>query len=128
MNFFLLFFRHAVFSALISDILCPVMTKQIVFFLLPSIADQSVKFPFSQLLETLLKLITKADDQGGPTARSPPHPGYCMEYWHLLIHIKVCSPDCLLCLVVKSHKFIVLNYNLSNHLLFCHQDQLQLCL
>ena len=74
MNFFLLFFRHAVFSALISDILCPEMTEQIVFFLLPSIADQSAKFPFSQLLETLLKLLTKADESGGANSKITPTP------------------------------------------------------
>ncbi|CAH3116275.1 unnamed protein product [Pocillopora meandrina] len=66
--------RHAVFSAFISDILCPEMTKQIVCFLLPSIADQSARFCFSQLLETLLKLLTKADESGGANSKIAPTP------------------------------------------------------
>ena len=74
MNFYIFFFRHAVFSAFISDILCPEMTKQIVYFLLPSIADQSARFCFSQLLETLLKLLTKADESGGTNSKITPTP------------------------------------------------------
>lgn len=43
-------------------------------FLLPSIADQSARFPFSQLLETLLKLLTKADESGGTNTKITPTP------------------------------------------------------
>ena len=50
------------------------MTKQIVYFLLPSIADQSARFCFSQLLETLLKLLTKADESGGTNSKIAPTP------------------------------------------------------
>ena len=67
-------FRHEVFSALISDILCPEMTEQITCFLLPSIADQSAMFPFGYLLETLLKLLSKADDSGGSNSGVTPTP------------------------------------------------------
>lgn len=66
--------RHAVFLALISDILCPEMTEQIICFLLPSIADQSARFPFSHLLETLLTVLTKADESGGTNSKITPTP------------------------------------------------------
>ena len=62
------------FSALISDILCPEMTEQIMCFLLPSIADESARFPFGQLLESLLMLLSKADDPGGSNTMVTPTP------------------------------------------------------
>lgn len=66
--------RHEVFSALISDILCPEMTEQITCFLLPSIADRSAKFPFVHLLKALLILLTKPDASGGSNKGVTPTP------------------------------------------------------
>ena len=74
---FLLFrsyFRHELLSALISDILCPEMTEQITCFLLPSMADNSAKFPFVDLLEALLILLSKPDDSGRSSKGVSPTP------------------------------------------------------
>lgn len=69
-----LFLRHEVFSALISDILCPEMTEQVICFLLPSLAEPSCQFPFGFLLETLLSLLSKGGDSGGSNIRVNPSP------------------------------------------------------
>ena len=50
------------------------MTEQIICFLLPSIADQSARFPFSHLLETLLTVLTKADESRGTNSKITPTP------------------------------------------------------
>lgn len=67
-------FRHQIFSALISDILCPEMTEQMTCFLLPSLAETSSQFPFGFLLESLLILLSKADSSGASNFRVTPSP------------------------------------------------------
>lgn len=66
--------RHEVFSALISDILCPEMSEQITCFLLPSLADSSARFPFGILLETLFMMLSKAGDLRGGNSGIKPTP------------------------------------------------------
>ncbi|CAH3047243.1 unnamed protein product [Porites evermanni] len=66
--------RHEVFSALVSDILCPEMSEQITCFLLPSLADPSAQFPFKSLLETLLMMLSKTDDSGKSNTGVNPTP------------------------------------------------------
>lgn len=66
--------RHQIFSALISDILCPEMTEQMTCFLLPSLAETSSHFPFGFLLESLLILLSKADSSGASNFRVTPSP------------------------------------------------------
>ncbi|XP_067028528.1 ubiquitin-protein ligase E3C-like [Acropora muricata] len=66
--------RHQIFSALISDILCPEMTEQMTCFLLPSLAETSSQFPFGFLLESLLILLSKADSSGVSYFRVTPSP------------------------------------------------------
>ncbi|KAK2569745.1 Ubiquitin-protein ligase E3C [Acropora cervicornis] len=63
-----------IFSALISDILCPEMTEQMTCFLLPSLAETSSQFPFGFLLESLLILLSKADSSGASNFRVTPSP------------------------------------------------------
>ena len=102
------YFRHEVFSALISDILCPEMTEQITCFLLPSIADRSARFPFVHLLKALLILLSKPDDSGGSNKGVTPTPwllygvlAFVGQHLGMYFSFKL--------LLFISHKYIIIN-------------------